>query len=72
MIAVFWDVAPCSLVDIHRRFGGAYSLHLKLPSVSTKLRDAASQKTASLILPLVRISDLAKKEPVSKHRFSFV
>jgi hypothetical protein len=23
-IAVFWDVAPCSLVDIDRRFIGAY------------------------------------------------
>jgi hypothetical protein len=26
-MAVFWDVAPCSLVDIDRRFGGAYCLH---------------------------------------------
>jgi hypothetical protein len=24
---VFWDIAPCSLVEIDRRFGGAYSLH---------------------------------------------
>jgi hypothetical protein len=23
----FWDVAPCSLVDIDRRFTGAYCLH---------------------------------------------
>jgi hypothetical protein len=23
-MAVFWDVAPCSLVDIDRRFRGAY------------------------------------------------
>jgi hypothetical protein len=26
-MAVFWDIAPCSLVDIDRRFGGAYYLH---------------------------------------------
>jgi hypothetical protein len=26
-MAVFWDVAPCSLVDIGRRFRGAYCLH---------------------------------------------
>jgi hypothetical protein len=24
---VFWDVAPCSLVEIDRRFRGAYCLH---------------------------------------------
>jgi hypothetical protein len=26
-MAVFWDVAPCSLVDIDRRFRAAYYLH---------------------------------------------
>jgi hypothetical protein len=25
-MAVFWDVAPCSLVEIDRRFRGAYRL----------------------------------------------
>jgi hypothetical protein len=24
---VFWDVAPCSQVDVDRRFRGAYCLH---------------------------------------------
>jgi hypothetical protein len=24
---VFWDVAPCSVVEIDRRFRGAYCLH---------------------------------------------
>jgi hypothetical protein len=24
---VFWDVAPCSLVEIYRRFRGAYCLY---------------------------------------------
>jgi hypothetical protein len=24
---VFWDVAPCSHVEVGRRFGGAYCLH---------------------------------------------
>jgi hypothetical protein len=23
----FWDVAPCNLIEIYRRFGGAYCLH---------------------------------------------
>jgi hypothetical protein len=26
-IRAFWDVAPCSLVGIDRRFRGAYCLH---------------------------------------------
>jgi hypothetical protein len=26
-MAVFWDISPCSLVGVHRRFRGAYCLH---------------------------------------------
>jgi hypothetical protein len=26
-MAVFWDVAPCSMMEIDRRFRGAYCLH---------------------------------------------
>jgi hypothetical protein len=26
-MAVFWDVPPCRLADVHRRFRGAYCLH---------------------------------------------
>jgi hypothetical protein len=26
-MAVFWDVAPCSLVEVYRRFGGACCSH---------------------------------------------
>jgi hypothetical protein len=26
-LTVFWDVALCSLVEVYRRFRGAYSLH---------------------------------------------
>jgi hypothetical protein len=26
-ITVFWDVAPCSLVESYQRFRGAYCLH---------------------------------------------
>jgi hypothetical protein len=28
-IRAFWDEAPCSLVEIERRFRGAYCLHLQ-------------------------------------------
>jgi hypothetical protein len=26
-MTVFWDVAPCSLVEVDRHFRGAYGLH---------------------------------------------
>jgi hypothetical protein len=26
-VTVFWDTAPCSLVEVERRFRGAYCLH---------------------------------------------
>jgi hypothetical protein len=26
-MAVFWVVAPCSLVEVYRRFSGAWCLH---------------------------------------------
>jgi hypothetical protein len=52
----FFCVAPCTLVDIDRRFRGAYFFHhqgdwrrwapLKFRSISTRLHGATSQKTA--------------------------
>jgi hypothetical protein len=27
-MVVFWDIAPCSLVELSQRFTGAYYLHL--------------------------------------------
>jgi hypothetical protein len=54
-MAVFWCVAPCSVVA-NLRFRGAYCLHhgrQQLPSkrrsISTRLRGATSQKAAILI-----------------------
>jgi hypothetical protein len=26
-MTAFWDIGPCNLAEIGRRFGGAYSLH---------------------------------------------
>jgi hypothetical protein len=26
---IFWDITPCSLLSVNRRFGGTYSLHLQ-------------------------------------------
>jgi hypothetical protein len=48
---VFWDVAPCSHVEVDWHYRGAYCLHhqgndsLKYWSTSTRLQDATSHKT---------------------------
>lgn len=53
---VFWDVEPCSLVRIDRRFRGSYFHHHRPDDGSSKqlwnvvwIHDAASQKTAMLL-----------------------
>jgi hypothetical protein len=42
-MAVFWVVAPCSLVELYRRFRGAYCLHHQGDSDDgTPMTEAAS------------------------------
>jgi hypothetical protein len=47
----FWDVPPCSLVEVYRRFRGACFLHLR---ACTRLHCASSQMTVIFILAAVR------------------
>jgi hypothetical protein len=28
-INTFWNVMPCSIEEVHRRFGGTYCLHIQ-------------------------------------------
>jgi hypothetical protein len=64
---VFWDVASCSLVEIDRRFRGAYCLHhqddydddggsryLWNVSISTRLHGTTSQKILIFMIAAVR------------------
>jgi hypothetical protein len=46
-IAVFWVVAPCSLVEVYQRFRGPCCLH----------HQGIAQKTAIFILTAVRTSN---------------
>jgi hypothetical protein len=53
-MAVFWDVAPCSLVDIDRRFRCAYCLHhqaLMTETVSTSETSANIYQTTRRNIP---------------------
>jgi hypothetical protein len=36
---VFWDVAPCSHVEVDRRFKGAYCVHYQGDEIHTLLRE---------------------------------
>jgi hypothetical protein len=49
-MAVFWDVAPCSLIDIDRRFRGAYCHHHQ----GLILHGATSQKTVIFITQMIK------------------
>jgi hypothetical protein len=51
-IAVFWVVAPCSLVEGYQRFRGPCCLHHQ-----GRLHGATTQKTAIFILTAVRTSN---------------
>jgi hypothetical protein len=59
-MVVFWGVAPCSLVEVYRRFRGACCLHHQ--------GGATTQKTAIFILAAVRTSNLTWKTYVSSFR----
>jgi hypothetical protein len=52
--AVFWDVAPCSLVEIDRRFRGAYCLHqgsLMMEALSTSVTSVSFYETTLRNIP---------------------
>jgi hypothetical protein len=58
-MTAFWDVAPCSLVEVDRFFRGEDCLHhkyapLKRRPASTRLRGTTSQKAVIFILLAMR------------------
>jgi hypothetical protein len=52
-MAVFWVVAPCSLVEVYQRFRGPCCL----PHQGVRLHGATTQKTAIFVLTAVRTSN---------------
>jgi hypothetical protein len=69
-MTIFWDVAPCSQVEVYRRFKGACCLHhegfliMEAGSISetlvtsTRPHGTTTQKTVIFILAAVRTWDL--------------
>jgi hypothetical protein len=73
-MAVFWVVAPCSLVDVYQRFIALMMEAARTSEtlVTTKLHGATTQKTAIFVLTAVRISNptlhnLFAKDPFQVH-----
>jgi hypothetical protein len=72
-IAVFWVVAPCSLVEVYRRFRGPCCLHHQGDwSPSTRLHGARTQKTAIYLLDAFPIQNgLKQGNSLSLSLFNF-
>jgi hypothetical protein len=70
-MAVFWDVAPCSLIGVYRRFRGAYCLS----SRPDDGRRATTQKTAIFkvkIIPVPKYHTIQKYEGVEVYIHTFL
>jgi hypothetical protein len=59
-MAVFWVVAPCSLVELYQRFRGPCCLHHQGDLIALMM-EAATQKTAIFILTAVKTSNPTQK-----------
>jgi hypothetical protein len=70
-MAVFWVVAPCSLVEVYQRFRGPCCLHHQGDAL-TRLHGAATQKTAIFILTAVRTSNRTKLRVLDTQEMSQV
>jgi hypothetical protein len=46
-VTIFWGVTTCSLIEVYRRFGGTYSLHLHVRSASQLTTKRASSDTSN-------------------------
>jgi len=71
-MAAFWDMAPCSRIEVDRRFRGVYYLHhwcsqyepLKRRSVCTRIHSATSQKTVKYVRMVAWKTNLLAAERV--------
>jgi hypothetical protein len=50
-MAVFWGVAPCSVVEVYRRYRGIFCLHHH--GDSPRLYGATPQETVGMLLGLL-------------------
>jgi len=68
-MAVFWDVAPCILVDTYRRFRGAYCLNQQHgPDYTAHLRRQTSFEFFSFRVRLEATKPLCKRNTICGHK----
>jgi hypothetical protein len=46
---IFWDITPCSLLKVNRRFGGTYRLHLQGRKISRARNQSESRWQATTL-----------------------
>jgi hypothetical protein len=61
---IFWDITPCSLLKVNRRFGGTYCLHLQGWRISWERNHIGCRWQAELLLSrkaiyIWRVSELS-------------
>jgi hypothetical protein len=68
-ITASWDIVPCCLVEVDRRFRGASYLHhqSKRPSTSTRLQGVITQTAVIFILTAVKTLNLTRYNPSLWH-----
>jgi hypothetical protein len=68
-MAVFWYVAPCSLVYVNRRFIGAYCLHHQVPDyVSSSETSVSNYYTILRNIPEDRYLHTCRRENLQSHQ----
>jgi hypothetical protein len=55
LIRKFWDVTPCSLVEVYKRFGGTYCLHMLLAWLT--LRSPDLYRTTQRHIPVMSVTN---------------
>jgi hypothetical protein len=67
-MTVFWDVAPCSLVEIDRSFRGAYCLHhqgdrpeMSVSFYQTTRRNIPEGSSLQLLISLILLTELSAR-----------
>jgi hypothetical protein len=71
--SIFWDITPCTLLKVNRRFGGTYRLHLQSRRINQAKRNAKAggkqnqiDVSFDLLLLKFRIVHLAREIKVNK------
>jgi hypothetical protein len=69
-IKAFWDVAPCSLVGVDRRFRGAYCLAQMMNAVRTSETSISCNETTRRYIPEGSNLNTRRRENLKSHKIN--